>query len=111
MALVQTIETALAESKIGIDRFFFDWAGGARRKASVADEIYEADTFADFRTRIAAYAPARSLDHPYWSDENPVSMPIETVEALWSRIAEHDDWSALDAQIAAIRRMGEAMTG
>ena len=109
MAFVQTIETALAESKVGIDRFIFDWAGGARRRALVADETYEADTFADFRTRIAAYAPARSLDHPYWSDENPVSMPIETVEALWSRIAEHDDWSALDAQIAAIRRMGEAM--
>ena len=109
IALVQAIETALVESKVGIDRFFFDWAGGARRKASVADEIYGADTFAEFRTRIAAYAPARSLDHPYWSDENPVSMPIETVETIWSRIAEADDWSAFEEKIADIRAMGVAL--
>jgi hypothetical protein len=36
-------------------------------------------------------------------------MHIEEVEAIWSRIDEADDWSALEAKVAAVRRMGEAM--
>jgi serine/tyrosine/threonine adenylyltransferase len=36
-------------------------------------------------------------------------MHIEEVEAIWSRIDEADDWSMLEANIAAVRRMGEAM--
>jgi hypothetical protein len=36
-------------------------------------------------------------------------MHIEEVEAIWSDIAERDDWSAFEAKVAAIRRMGDAM--
>jgi hypothetical protein len=36
-------------------------------------------------------------------------MHIEEVEAIWSRIDEADDWSAFEAKVAAVRRMGEAM--
>jgi len=110
-ALIQSVEAALVESQAGIDRFFFDWAGGALRKPSPAAEVYASDAFAGFRRRIAAYAPARALDHPYWVAEAPVSMPIETVETLWAAIAERDDWAPLEAQIDAIRQMGEAMRG
>ena len=35
-------------------------------------------------------------------------MHIEEVEAIWSAIAEHDDWAPLERKIAAIRRMGQA---
>jgi succinylglutamic semialdehyde dehydrogenase len=35
-------------------------------------------------------------------------MHIEEVEAIWSRIDEADDWSALHDKLAAVRRMGEA---
>ena len=35
-------------------------------------------------------------------------MHIEEVEAIWAAIDEADDWAALDAKIAAVRRMGEA---
>lgn len=111
IALVQSIESALTESKIGIDRFFFDWAGGRRRKASPVDENYEGKALADFRARITGYAPARSLDHAYWSGEGPLSMHIDAVEKIWSHIAERDDWSAFEAQIDAIRSMGDAMRG
>ena len=34
IALVQSIEKALVESKVGIDRFFFDWRGGRMRRRS-----------------------------------------------------------------------------
>jgi uncharacterized protein YdiU (UPF0061 family) len=111
IALVQSIEAALTASNASIDRFFFDWAGGRLRKPSPADRAYRGEAFADFRARIAAYAPSRVLDHPYWAGEGPVSMPIETVEALWGHIADHDDWRSLDAKIAEIRAMGAALGG
>jgi len=110
-ALVQSIETALVASQVEIDRFFFDWAGGSLRKASSADPAYAGEGFAEFRHRVAAYAPARPLDHPYWQQPAPCSMHIEEVEAIWARIADEDDWSPLHAKIEAIREMGEALRG
>jgi hypothetical protein len=38
-------------------------------------------------------------------------MLIDEVEAIWAQIAEKDDWSALHAKVAAVRRMGEALQG
>jgi hypothetical protein len=35
-------------------------------------------------------------------------MLIDDVEAIWARIAEHDDWDAFYAKLAAVRRMGQA---
>jgi hypothetical protein len=37
-------------------------------------------------------------------------MHIEEVEEIWSGIAGRDDWSAFENKVAAIRRMGDAMT-
>ena len=106
VALVQAIEQALIGSGLEIDRFFFDWAGGDLRRGS---DAYAGEAFAPFRERVAAYAPARSLDHPFWSGE-PCSMHIEEVEAIWAAIAEHDDWSALYAKVAQVRAMGAALS-
>ncbi|HEX8215554.1 MAG TPA: YdiU family protein [Allosphingosinicella sp.] len=106
--LLVAMETALAEASVTIERFFFDWRGGRLRKPS---DLYEAEHFAAFKDNVAAYEPAVSLDHEYWSDAEPCSMHIEEVEAIWSRIDEADDWSALNGKVAAIRRMGEAMAG
>jgi hypothetical protein len=36
-------------------------------------------------------------------------MLIDEVEAIWAAIAKDDDWSLLEAKVAAIRRMGEAL--
>jgi len=36
-------------------------------------------------------------------------MHIEEVEAIWSAIAERDDWQPFDDKVRAVRRMGEAM--
>ena len=95
---------ALATRAATIDRIFFDWRGGR----DPGDEAYPADPFR---------ALAKALDgrlrpqrHAYWSDAQPCSMHIDEVEAIWAAIAERDDWSLLDAKVAAIRRMGEAMT-
>jgi serine/tyrosine/threonine adenylyltransferase len=109
LELVKAITTALGQGEVSIDRFFFDWSGGARRGASLADEFYAGESFAPFVTAITNYAPARPLRHPYWHGETPCSMHIEEVEAIWAPIAEADDWGMLTAKVAAIRDMGEAM--
>ncbi|HEY0625544.1 MAG TPA: YdiU family protein [Allosphingosinicella sp.] len=106
--LLIAIETALSEKTVLIDRFFFDWRGGRLRAPS---DFYDGSGFGAFRTLVAAYEPAIPLDHPYWSDPEPCLMHIEEVEAIWSRIDEADDWSALHDKVTAIRRMGEAMAG
>jgi len=108
-ALIGALEAGLMAQTVEIDRFFFDWNGGARRAPSPADAHYDGDDFAAFRAAVADFIPARGSDHQYWADEVPCSMHIDEVEAIWSRIAEADDWSALHAKVAAIRRMGEAM--
>jgi uncharacterized protein YdiU (UPF0061 family) len=105
-ALLAAIETGLARRTVTIDRFFFDWRGGRLRGGG--EESY-GDAFADFRTLVADYEPSGALDHPYWSDPEPCSMHIEEVEAIWAAIDRDDDWGPLEAKVAAIRRMGEAL--
>lgn len=110
MKLIVAIETSLARRTVQIDRFFFDWRGGALRGTTPAAEAYEEDSFADFRPLVAGYAALPgAAGHAYWSDEGPCSMHIDEVEAIWSAIDERDDWAPLEAKIAAVRRMGEAL--
>ncbi|WP_303783672.1 protein adenylyltransferase SelO family protein [Sandarakinorhabdus limnophila] len=105
--LVEAIHKALVTTQMDPDRFFFDWRGGVRRGASVADPHYSHDGFTDFLALIPDFA-AGAPSHTYWSDEAPCTMLIDEVEALWAPIAERDDWAPLHAKVAAIRRMGEA---
>jgi len=103
-ALVSAMLTALRSKRVGIDRFFFDWRGG---RVPVG-EAYRDAAFDDLRT--ALQGRQSPLTHSYWSDYEPCSMPIEEVEAIWSAIADHDDWTPFNAKIEAIRRFGDAMT-
>ncbi|HEY5713684.1 MAG TPA: YdiU family protein [Allosphingosinicella sp.] len=106
MILVHTIEEALSAQSVQLDRFYFDWRGGELRKETKA---YDGEEYERFRRLIAKRSPLPGATaHDYWSDEAPCSMHIEEVEAIWSRIDEADDWSALDAKVAAVRRMGQA---
>jgi serine/tyrosine/threonine adenylyltransferase len=101
--LAATLIKGLQTRAATIDRIFFDWRGGR----DPGPERYPAE---EFRALAAALdGRSRMPAHPYWSDPEPCSMHIEEVEAIWSAIAERDDWSLLEAKVAAIRRMGEAM--
>jgi len=105
MALVAAIEETLSRRRVTIDRFFFDWRGGSLRCPS---DLY--DGFDEVRALIVRHRPAPgALDHPYWEDDEPCSMHIDEVEAIWSRIDEAGDWSALHAKVATVRRMGAAL--
>ena len=110
LALVGHLERALAQCTVEVDRAFFDWRGGRRRAPSPADGAYDHPVFRPFVEAVAAYGAETAPDHPYWADAAPCSMHIAEVEAIWAPIADADDWSLLHAKIAAIRRMGEALS-
>jgi uncharacterized protein YdiU (UPF0061 family) len=103
-ALVSAMLKALRSRLVGIDRFFFDWRGGRIPLA----EVYQDAAFDDLRAALEGRG--QPLTHDYWSDPALCSMLIEEVEEIWAAIAEGDDWSRFDAKIAAVRRLGDAMT-
>ncbi len=89
----------LFESKLGFERFFFDGFGGAAaRVPGMIDDL-------------VAYQPVDPdrRAHPYFAGDAPCTMLIDEVEALWSPIAERDDWAPLEAKLAQIRVMAEAI--
>ena len=103
-ALAAALMAALQSREATIDRIFFDWRGG--RDPGAVRYPPEA-----FRALAAALkGRARPVTHPYWSEPNPCSMHIDEVEAIWAAIADHDDWAPFETKLAAIRRMGEAMS-
>ncbi len=100
-ALVQVMERALRTTAAPMDRFFFDVFGGDL--PAEYGEPWDA-----LRTALGAYGPRKNRDHAYWHGK-PCGMLIDEVEAIWTPIADADDWSALHAKVAAIRTMGEAL--
>lgn len=108
IAAVTALETALYASGIDIDRFYFDWAGGQVRQPE-AEARYQMPEFDALRHALADYRPRFALNHSYWAAPAPCSMHIDEVEAIWARIADRDDWSALTDKVCAIRTMGAAL--
>ena len=101
--LATALIKALATRAQTIDRIFFDWRGGHDPGA----EAYPVDEFRE----LAKLLKGRQLPkkHPYWSADAPCSIHIEEVEAIWSAIAERDDWQPLNNKVKAIRLMGDAI--
>ncbi|MBM3641510.1 MAG: selenoprotein O, partial [Alphaproteobacteria bacterium] len=113
-ALAKAFVDFLTTTKAPFEQAFFDWRGGLasteRAKRSPSAAHYEAEAFAPVRAALAQHRPAPNgrLDHPYFQRETPCTMLIDEVEALWTPIAENDDWAPLYAKIAAIDEMRSA---
>lgn len=101
--LAAALIRALATREATIDRIFFDWRGG--RDPGV--EKYPSEPFRTLAARLEGRMRVQS--HPYWSGPGPCSMHIDEVEAIWSAIAERDDWQPFNDKVTAVRLMGEAM--
>ena len=101
--LTAALIRALATKTQSVDRIFFDWRGGH-------DPGVEKYPQEEFR-RLAQLLVGRQQPkpHSYWSDPEPCSMYIDEVEAIWTAIANHDDWQPFNNKVKAIRRMGQAM--
>jgi uncharacterized protein YdiU (UPF0061 family) len=101
--IAEALLGALATRDRPIDRVFFDWRGGNDPGAS----LYPREEFRKLARLLEGHERPRT--HAYWRDEDPCSMHIDEVEAIWSAIAERDDWRPFEEKVRAVRRMAEAM--
>jgi hypothetical protein len=106
--MIEAAVRAMVTTGTPIDSFFHDWRGGAPRDGAA----YADAAWAPLHMALADFTPVSGAkDHAYWTDQAPCSMHIDEVEAIWSAIDRDDDWTPLQAKVAAIRRMGDAMQG
>src|SRR5206468_4295418 len=84
---------ALATRVQTIDRIFFDWRGGH----DPGVQRYPAQEFRELASLLEGRQSPKT--HPYWFDPEPCSMHIAEVEAIWSTIAESDDWQPFDNKV------------
>jgi serine/tyrosine/threonine adenylyltransferase len=101
-----------AGERLRFEPLFFDWFGGdgARARAGPRAALYSSEAGRAFADLIAGHAPRAGADltRPYFLAPDPQEMLIEEVEAIWSAIADADDWSPLYRKVEAVRAAGEA---
>jgi serine/tyrosine/threonine adenylyltransferase len=95
-AMIGACEADMGGNGVGPDAFFFTHRGGHNATGALADVLAPYTAVADA--------------HSFWSDPDPQSMLIDEVEAIWAAIDSADDWAPLHAKVAALRRMGEALS-
>lgn len=96
-ALFATIVATLEASGTGFDDFWADWRGGVP-----GAEGYNGPEWRELRAALAD----RSAGAPPVARIAPPTMLIGDVEAIWSAIAERDDWGPFEDKIAAVRAFG-----
>ncbi len=96
-ALITAAERYMREAEIAPDALFFTHRAGRNPPAG------------DFGDKLGSYQPAAPLNDPLWSEAGPPTNHIDEVERIWAAIAEGDDWAPLTAQVAAFRRLGNAL--
>ena len=107
----------LEETSAPLDRLYFDWFGGLagepRALAGPSRAHYEGPHGVALRKSLERHVPvsAAMLEHPYFAREAPVTVIIDEIEALWSAIAERDDWSHFETKVKTIRDLGGALRG
>jgi len=104
----------LSETGAPYEQFFFDWfcasASEARAAESPSSALYEQEKFTALKEHLLSLAPVRPerLAHAYFTNTGPCTMLIDEVEAIWTAIAERDDWAPLEAKLEAMAQMREA---
>lgn len=89
---------------------FFDWFGGfssaARALGGPRGKVYQGEAFDAFRYALMEHEPDRPerLEHPMFRAGQPEEMLIDEVEAIWSAIAENDDWQPLTEKLARLEQ-------
>lgn len=96
--VVAAMFNGLRLSEAPFERAFFDLARG-----DVG--AYGGSEWSELHRRLADLERTVEPDRLDWPDA-PETLLIDEVEALWSAIADHDDWAALDAKIQRIRDYG-----
>jgi uncharacterized protein YdiU (UPF0061 family) len=95
--------------------FFFDWFGGLasaeRALSGPRAALYQDDAFSDFRSMLADFEPDRPerLAAPYFEEAEPQDLLYHEIEAIWSPIANADDWHPFKAKLDCIDEARAAM--
>lgn len=117
VALANLALRALAEGgeALGWEPFFFDWFGGlaseSRALGGPRAALYAGPAFTRFRDGLKDYKPDRPerLAGLYFGHSEPEDLLYPEIEAIWTKIAKHDDWSAFHDKIARIGAARQAM--
>jgi uncharacterized protein YdiU (UPF0061 family) len=117
VALANLALRALAEGgeALGWEPFFFDWFGGlaseSRALGGPRAALYARPAFTAFRDGLQDYEPDRPerLAGAYFGHSEPEELLYPEIEAIWTKIAEHDDWSAFHDKIGRIGGARQAM--
>ena len=84
---------------------FFDWFAGfassERALRGPRRAVYQGEAFDAFRFALFEHEPDRPerLEHPMFAAAEPEEMLIDEVEAIWSAIADADDWTPFHARL------------
>jgi uncharacterized protein YdiU (UPF0061 family) len=114
LLFMQDFYAWMTESGAVWPQLFFDWFGGEasadRAAQSPQSALYESDAFAPVRDGLLARTPDRPerLEHAYFQAARPVDLVIETVEQLWSSIADTDDWGPFQAHLDHMEQARQA---
>jgi uncharacterized protein YdiU (UPF0061 family) len=113
-AFVTALFGFLSASKAPYEQSFFDWRGGrlsAERAArSPSAQFYASERFRPIADALEGYQAADdvNLDHRYFGRQQPRTMLIEEMEAIWAPIAESDDWGLFQSTLSEIAEMRDA---
>ncbi len=114
--LAQATLRLLAEGAPGLrwEPVFFDWFGGeasqARALGGPRAGLYASDAGQAFRAALRGYAPRAGvrLDETVFTRKEPEELLYDEIEAIWSAIAERDDWAPFHAKLARIEAVRHA---
>lgn len=113
--LFKSLFAWMNETRVSWSQVFFDWFGGSASEARAAGsplaKAYGSPGFETVRRLLCQHSADRPerLAHAYFNSAHPVSLVIETVEALWEPIAQRDDWGPLNQHIAWIENARQAL--
>jgi len=100
--LLMAAQEQMVAQQLSPDALFFRHRGGR-----TGSDGAPAGAFGELLAGREALPAA--CDHPLWSGEAAPTNHLDVVENLWSAIDRDDDWGPLEAHIASLRRLGEAL--
>jgi uncharacterized protein YdiU (UPF0061 family) len=112
-AVITQLYSTLRDTRAPFAQSFFDlYAAGEPEKLNqspiaglYAQPVWQ-EMIAALRSLPVSSLAKGQAKHPYRARREPVTMLIETVEALWQDIDRRDDWSAFTQYVQDIRMMG-----
>ena len=114
LAMTEALIKGIRGADIGFEQVLFDWYGGqegtAKALSGPRKAFYTSAGFADALDMLmnAPKAERAAPNHRYFQQDEPETMLIDEVEAIWAPIAANDDWSVLAEKVKAIQIMSEA---